>query len=100
MSQNHISSIISTAQSRVIAIVYGILLFLTFVPTPYIMPIFIINTHAQYSKGGIFTELALPIIHLKMHNNCSALLSEMVTNDLNPLCTILKHQGHRPPLVP
>ena len=48
---------------------------------------------------SIFTELALPILHLRAHDNYSALLSEMETNDLIPFCTILRH-GHRPHFAP
>ena len=47
---------------------------------------------------SIFTELALPILHLRTHHNCSTLLSEM-KSDLSPFRAILRHPGHRPPLA-
>ena len=58
-----------------------------------------------YSKWGIFsifTELllALPTIHLRTHNNCCTLLSEMETNNLIPCCAILSYQGHRSLFTP
>ena len=60
--------------------------------SPYIMPQFFL---IRLPNTKQFAELALSVINLRMHNNCS----ELETSDLSPFCVILSHQRYRPPFI-